>query len=241
MIKETPAECEACNNSGIVILEETGKEKNILVRINGLYLCSDCEKLEKKAIEEKHMSPEMQQVRVDKARDILEMSRKIDTSLQVRTDLFNAETISITELKNAIETDDSIDNKRFALATTLQERIAHFQELIREKQNELVDATTKQRATQSYLNQLANSLRSEEREKLKLSDINYRPPVTIKSVKPTTIKRKAIDKAELKKYAAELNISEFTLQMIVVQKNCTVEEAANMLRKSINESISEVK
>ena len=104
----------------------------------------------------------------------------------------------------------------------------------------IVEAGNEQKAIQVYLNQLANTLRVEEREKIKLTDINYKPTATkITTPKPVKTSAKKIDKVELRKYAAELGVSEFTLQMVVVSKNLTVEAAANILRRSINESKSE--
>jgi hypothetical protein len=162
-------------------------------------------------------------------------AKKLDSTVQVKTDLFNAATVAIVELKATIDADDSIENKPFALAETLYNRFLHFKQVVFELNAQIVEAGNQQKAIQVYLNQLANSLRAEEREKFKITDISYKPSAP-KVPKISTIKTatKKLDKAELRKYASELGVSEFTLQMIVVQKGLTVEAAARILRHSIN-------
>ena len=220
------ATCESCPNIGIMNLS------------GGILLCRECIA---KEIETSlaHQSPELQEQRLKEHRErttIIAQSRAIDSSIQVRTDLFNAATISIIELKSAIDSDETIANKNYTLAEELSKRFHHFKKIIFEKNEEIISASNNQKAIQVYLNQLANSLRVEEREKLKITDINYKPGVIKPIVKKVSVKK--LDKVELRKFAAELGIPEFTLQMLVVSKGWTVEQAANHLRKSINESKS---
>lgn len=167
--------------------------------------------------------------------EVLTKARDIDNRVQVRTDLFNAATVSIVELKKAIDSDDKIQNKPFALASTLTERFNHYKQVIFELNEKVVEASNQQKAIQIYLNNLANSLRAEEREKLKLQDINYKPrdikmPVTPKAIK---MSNKRLDKVELRKYASLLGIAEFTLQMIVIQKNLTVVQAYELIKRNL--------
>lgn len=167
--------------------------------------------------------------------EVLRKAQTVDTSVSTRADLFNAETVAIADLFKAIDEDASIVNKPFAKATALQERINHQKQVIFELNQRIVDEHSRQRAVQQSLNQLANNLRSEEREKLKLQDINYKPrdvriPVTPKAIKHAN---KRINKDELRAAAKELGIAEFTLQMVIVQKNLTVAAALEMFRKNI--------
>lgn len=212
----------------------------------GMVVCQTCydkemiAQAENKLLAEKRVADSNEAVRVNAVNKALVDSAKIDSSVQIRTDLFNAATVSIDELKKAIDEDTTIINKPYALAGELTKRFQHFQQVAFQAQEAVVAANNNQRAIQTYLNTFANTLRAEEREKLKIQDINYRPSA-IKPVKPAAIRtaKKKLDKVELRKYAAELGIAEFTLQMIVVSKGLTVEQAANMLRKSINEAKSE--
>jgi hypothetical protein len=223
-----PGTCEVC-----------GAEENVTLMYGNMTMCGNCAEKEKKAYAE-NMSPEKQQERVDAMHLAQARAREIDNSITVRTDLFNAATVSIVELKQMIDSNESITNKPYALAEELTNRFNHYKQVVFEMNEKIVEAGNQQKAIQVYLNQLANSLRQEEREKLKIADINYKPP-TVKPVKPAAIKTasKKLDKAELRKYATELGIPEFTLQMLVVSKGITVEQAANMLRKSIAEAKSE--
>jgi hypothetical protein len=170
--------------------------------------------------------------------EVLKKSREVDTAVQTRADLFNAETVSISDIFKAIDTDESITNKPFAKATELQTRINKQKQVIFELNQRIVDEHSRQRAQTQALNVLANQLRQEERDKLKLQDINYKPRDIRMPVTPKTIKmaKKRIDKAELRNAAKELGIPEFTLQMIIVQKNLSVKEAFEMFKKNIAEA-----
>lgn len=176
---------------------------------------------------------------------VLTTAKQIDQSINYRTDLFNAETVSIESLRLAIESDNTIENKHFELARIIKERHEHFQSVIFAKQDEIMEASNRQKAIQIYLNNLANKLRSEEREKLKLSDITYQVK-PVGPVKTPSIKKpsKKFDSASIKLWAANLTkelgkpIPEFMLQTIAVSNNCDAEAAANILRRNIKESLS---
>lgn len=221
--------CDCCPAIGIVE-----------IRYGNMLMCDTCWKKEQDTHNET-MKPENQQARVNAMNAAIVESRKLDSSIQVRSDLFNAATMSIVELKKLIDDNPSISNKPYALAETLTERFTHFRKVIFDANESIIQATNNQQAIQVYLNNLANSLRVEEREKLKLSDINYKPG-SVKPVKTPTIKTRKIgklDKKELDKYAKELGVSAFTLQMLCVSQGITPEQAANKLRRSIKESLSE--
>ncbi len=170
--------------------------------------------------------------------EVLTKSREIDSRVTVRTDLFNAATVSIIDLKKSIDDDETITNKPYTLAVELQTRFNHHKQVIFELNEKVVEESNKQKAIQIYLNQLANQLRADEREKLKISDINYSPrpiklPVNAKTIRLT---KQRIDKVELRKRAAELGVPEFTLQMIIVQKGITVEQAFQLMKANIEQA-----
>lgn len=230
-------ECEVCDKTDVKITCHYGN----------MWFCDECWTKEDAATKE-HQSPENQQKRVDAYRSsveskVVETARAIDSTISVRTDLFNAATVEILDVKKAIDENPEISNKPYALAEELTNRFNHFKSVIFEAQETLVNAGNHQKAIQVYLNQLANTLRAEEREKLKIADINYKPGAVKPSVKKIstsqTKKSSKIDKVLLRKFASELGVSDFTLQMLVVSKGITVEAAANMLRRSIKEAQSE--
>lgn len=237
-LKGKIVECECCPNKVA--------ERAIKIFGGNMKMCVTCHAKELVA-QADLQDPIKQEERLQNSNDranaiktALEKSKEIDNSIEVRTDLFNADTVAIVDLKKLIDEDVTIQNKDFALAQTLMERFEHFKSVVFEASETIVQATNNQKAIQVYLNQLANSLRAEERAKLKIQDINYKPK-EVKPVKPRAVRtaKAKLDKVELRKYAAELGVSEFTLQILVVSKGLTVEQAANMLRKNLKESISE--
>lgn len=243
--------CDICEKTDIEITPHYGN----------MVFCNDCwikeveatKKLEDPTEQAKRISEANARVELQRQNhpvgttiginEVLKQSREIDSNVQIRTDLFNAATVSIIELKKAIDADSTIENKPYALAEELKNRFEHHKNLVFELNQQLVEQGNNQRAIQVYLNNLANSLRAEEREKLRLADISYTPkapkpvstkPITTKQTKKST----KIDKVELRRFANELGISEFMLQMIVVQKNISISEAAQILKKSIEDAKS---
>jgi DNA integrity scanning protein DisA with diadenylate cyclase activity len=218
--------CEICDSVGV----------SIALHYGNIWFCDSCWTKEEKSTLE-NTSPSAVAARLDTIKDnslnsIVKESNLIDSTIQVRTDLFNAATVAIMDLKKSIDADESITNKPYELAKTLKDRFEHYKQVVFELNEKVVEAGNQQKAIQIYLNNLANQLRADEREKLKISDISYSTKPIKASVKKISTSKK-IDKIELRKFASELGISEFTLQMVVVQKGISVADAAFLLKKSI--------
>lgn len=189
-----------------------------------MLMCPEC------VAKEKILQNDSKQNEDKRLTNLLDRSRTVDYSIQVKEDIFNSETISITEIKKFIDSDENIANKAYILAERIMDRINHFQKVIFDKQAEITEESNKQRAAQSYLNQLVTQLRVEEREKLKLKDINYRPSETKTKVKKIETK-KGFDKHELVKWANSVDIPLAAFQMVCVAKNMNPEQAAEHFKK----------
>jgi len=163
----------------------------------------------------------------------LERQIHVDTTIQVTSDVFNAKTVAIIELKEAIDNDDSIENKQYELAKRLKDRFTHLKEVIFERTQENLNDSSEQRSIQSYLNNLANNLREKERDELRLKDLTYKPLAPSKPAKPRKPKAPKFNKADVKLYAAQIGVDEFTLQMICVSKGLQPKEAAEELKKMV--------
>lgn len=221
--------CEACGNTGSVEL-----------RYGTMLMCPACCEKEDK-LQADSQSPAAIAARLAALpQAVLTTSKEIDTGIKISSDIFNAKTVAILEIKAAIDADTTITNKPDALAKALFERFEHFRALAFELNQQIVDANHEQKTIQVYLNELSNQLTAETREKYRIADITYQPP-KVKIAKPASIKvakPAKLDKAAVRKFAAELGISDFTLT-IMCQGGLTPEQAANKLRKSINEAKSE--
>jgi hypothetical protein len=170
--------------------------------------------------------------------DVVAEAKQIDETIEVRTDLFNAATVAIVELKSSIDSDESIQNKPYALAEALKTRFEHHQAVIFELNRQIVEAHNEQKAIQQYLNGMANQLRAEEREKLKIQDINYTPKApkspTVKKISTSQTNRKTkFSMTELREAAKKMGISEFTLKMECVANGVGVAEGVELLKKRI--------
>lgn len=212
--------CECCPNVGPCEVYLT------------MLMCSSCltKQKELQAASESQAEARVLDYRNDSTTRLAE-AKAIDLSIQVKSDVFNAETVSIIELKEIIDSNIEIpeEQKNFELAKVLTDRINGFKKAIFELNSEVIDKVTSQRAIQTYLNDLSNKLRSEEREKLKLADINYKP-LPQKVSKPRESKVRKFDKTEIRKYALIAGVPESVIQMVCIAKNMTPEMAANTLK-----------
>lgn len=240
-----PARCVHCKN--IVAEHECeicNENKPIALKYGNMRVCKECSDKED-AIQSVHQSPEAQQSRVEEHREkmnvLVQNARDVDDKLKLSTDIFNAKTVSIIEILDAIDKDDSIQNKPYAKAEELSRRFNKMKEVIFECNKLLIDSTNEQKALQVQLNQIANQLRSEEREKLRISDINYHPKVQAVKVSKIRTVSKKFDRVELARLEKELGMAASTIQMYAVAKGVDLTTAGNMIRKSLNEAKSESK
>jgi len=164
----------------------------------------------------------------------IEKALEVDYSVEVRTDLFNAAIVPIIELKKLIDEDSTIqlENKHFELTAKVMERIDHLSTTIFDMDEEKLALVNERHKWQVQFNELSSRLSQEEKDKLKIKDINYQPrSIVIK--KPKAPAKRKFDKVELRKYAAELGIDMYSLQMVVVSKGVSVVEAVEIIKKSI--------
>lgn len=174
---------------------------------------------------------------------VLAEAKEKDLKVQLRTDMFNANTEAIKELKTAIDNDENIKNKPFELGKILKERFDHFQavvfaenDIIKAAEKKIEEAVNTQKAIQIYMNTLANQLREEERAILRIENISYKPepPKPGRAKKIETKPSTKTTQADLKKYAKEIGAPTYILQQVIVSKGMDVKTAAEYLKKSMN-------
>lgn len=224
-------DCEVCEK----------KDVTITCHYGNMWFCDDCWLLEEQATAANN-TPEAQEARVIASKnETLVAVKEIDNSIQIRTELFNAATVAIMDIKKAIDDDANIANKPYALASALKDRFEHFKQVVFQLNEQLIEAGNNQRAIQQYLNNMANQLKAEEREKLKIQDLSYQPkPVkqpTVRKIGTSQTKPKTkVDKAELAKAVKDTGVSEFMITQICLAKGCTVSEAVAIIKKSIEDA-----
>jgi hypothetical protein len=210
-------------------------------------LCFLCKSPVESPVELAKKQPRCEQCAAKAAKTVEELkahmdsykANRISNLIEVRTDIFNADTLAIVDLKAKIDNDPNIANKAYELARILKEDYEHTVARVFELNEQLQVAGNKQKAIQTYLNNLANQLRAEEREKLRIADINYKPnPITPKVSKISTTgtksaSKKKASKKEISEAAKTLGIAEFTLHAFVLQSGGDLEVAVNKIKASI--------
>jgi hypothetical protein len=162
---------------------------------------------------------------------ILREAVAVDSSISVKTDIFNAETVSIVDIAESINKDSGISDKNEALAEFLVNRYKTYKEKIFANNAENVELVNKQNAIQKYLNELKNKLTEAQRQKYQLLDANYKPNQVKLANKPisSVAKPKKYDKAELIKAAQRAGVPVQVIQMVCVSKNMTPMQASDSL------------
>lgn len=247
--KSKNGQCEVCDKDNIRVVEHYGN----------MWFCPECWDLEVKASIE-NMAPMAQEARVQAYKDsyttrVIETSRVTDDSIQIIPDIITAKTTAILDIKKAIDADSAIQNKPYALAEELTKRFEHFKKVIFDAQQLMVDAGNEQKAIQIYLNNMANTLKAEERERLKIDDINYKPTTKTPKVKSITThgagkapKEKvakspkvSIDKVSIREAAILHQVDEYMLQFLVVSKGITIETAIPIMLRHKAKKLAESK
>lgn len=236
MAHTNQATCEVCSNTGnMELFTETVAGRTITS-----LLCGECIARAKKAIEEMN-APGAEQARVELANkaaqenQIINKSRQIDQTIQISSDFFNAATLPIQELMLAVDGDDSIVNKAYRKTELLIEKIDSYQTAIFAKQQELIKLQSEQRAFITAKNTMANQLRAEERERLKIQDTNYKP-IEPKTPKPRTSSKsqgKTFKKQELMEICAKYNVPAGAVQTVATAQNLSIAQAAEKVARQL--------
>lgn len=162
-------------------------------------------------------------------------SAALDARIRISTDIFNAETVAIADIKKVIDEDESITNKHFRLAQAIEVRYKHFAKIVHDKTEEIIELETKQRALQTYFNTLGKELREAERAQLRLKDLQYKPQEPTKVLKPKKEKLaiKTYDIAEIRAAAEKYGVMPNIVQIFCIQRKITPEEAAILVAETM--------
>lgn len=210
------ATCESCGR--------TGKCEIVWGK---LLLCEECTAKERAT--ESNKPPGVYETPT--ANPILEIAKAIDTTVKIRTDLHNAETVAIIDLKRSIDEDDGITDKHFALSICLDEKYKKYSDVIFSAREEIVKAESAQRAIQTYYNDLSKKLSAEKKAQIKLKDVTYQP-VEPKVVKPKSPKV-TVNKLELKKLCEEYGVPEYIVSVVILQKGMSIIDAVKHVKRTL--------
>lgn len=207
-------DCEASHFDG------QGVDCNITLTHGNMWLCDDCLAKEEA---------------VDRAKQVIEESRKTDSQIELKQDIVNAGTVAFVQLQAAIEanTDIPADKKNGALLTIVAARIeilnaAIFAEkaITQAKENERFAFTKNAK-------EIVAKLQEQERAKYPQFDITYKPA---KVSKPKSVKAPGakFNKQELFDAAKKYNVPASNVRSIMIAQNKSAEDAAKHLSDLLN-------
>lgn len=201
-------ECESCSMG-------SDKPIDLTLEFGNIWLCAECQEKEKATI-------------ADNAKNVIAFSKKVDTEIVLKADIYKATTVSFVELQAAIENNPEIPahRKTYELMTQIAERIDKLSKVIFEEEAALVEKRNERHALLVNAQNVAARLHEKEREKFKQYDVNYKPaavkkPTTIKPKKPTFNKAELIEACN--KYPG---VPMSQVQSIVVSRRMSPMDAA---------------
>jgi|GraSoiStandDraft_4_1057263.scaffolds.fasta_scaffold00110_9 hypothetical protein len=202
-------DCETCDRTNLQITLEA----------HNMWMCEFCVAEETAAI-----------TRAGEVNVLLEESKKIDYSIQIKPDVFNAKTTPAIELQASIQQDENIkeEDKLYTFAKAMQERADILRKAIFDDRAALLEKENEYRMWQSQIQSAAGMIRDKRREEFKASDISYQPqaPSKPKSQTPKAPSASSFKRNELKDACAKYGVDPVAVRVIMLQKNMTAENAA---------------
>lgn len=207
-------ECEVCTRP-----EST--ETDLWLMHGNCWMCKECR-------------AEDMALTTQNAKTVIDTSRKIDTQIILRADIYNTTTTSFEELNKAILANDEIlpADKTTALMTEVSSRIAVLDAAIFQQKAELVAKENERHSLLTNAQHVHARLREAEKVKFRQFDVNYQPKV----VKPTkagkTTPAPTSKMADIKAAAAKYNnvaITAARVKSVMLTTNKSPEEAAKHL------------
>src|ERR1043165_4495088 len=112
-MSEIPNECECCPTTREFL--KSIKLDLELFTIPGstvkMWMCPSCKNKEAQLQKESHANADNRVAESNsQAKNAIEQAKALDSAIQLSTDIFNAKTVAIIDIKNAIDTDESITN-----------------------------------------------------------------------------------------------------------------------------------
>jgi hypothetical protein len=210
------------------ICEVCDKQSEVFNTQGNIKMCQGCIEEEKQHLENATL-----------ANRVITDMRAVDSVSELKADIFNAETVAITELKAAIWADENIPDTRKQFVYT-QECERHFlasQKRVFEKRQAVIDEESIQARWQTAAQTAAGQLSAVEREHFKKLNMSYQP-TQVKTPKPGKSKSPAKNYkgSEFRDAAAKYNVDVAAVRMISIQRNVSADEAGRIFAEQIAKS-----
>ena len=178
---------------------------------------------------------------------VMKVGEDVLNAINTDTDIFNSPTVELENVRQSIESNDSIQNKAFEYAKYVKEHFTKLKQVIHVKNLEVKRLTGEINNLnrdhidiQSHLNRLANQLTNEEREQLQLKDVSYSPTkvknIVPKPPKPKKVKYTQTEIQNAAKRASDAlgtNVKTFTIETFCVQRNCSPDTVADWMISTV--------
>ncbi len=224
------ASCETCDNVGVcelvdnVLMCIVCEEKHLQARkelVENVNIPASEDAIKSQALSALPSLSQPTQAQLDKltadSQELLRRAREIDQNVRYAGDFFNAETIAITDLREAINGNSLIpdDKKGSELQLAIMQRIIHFQEVIFKADSDKFEALQRIASGKVTLREFGNDILKEIRANLEKNDATY---VVSKPVKPKVASKKT-----------KKDPYEMLVDSLMSMHNCSRNEALKMM------------
>jgi len=216
--------CDACVESIDVVLYE----------LHGMKMCDSCAKLDIHASE-----------LAIAANGMIQASREVDATIEIKPDVFNAETVAIHQVMGAIQHDVNIpdSDKNFVMAKTCMEHFQTMQKAIFEEKQEFAEKMRAKenamRAWQVQVHTFASRVEDARKETFKNFDISYTPKpakITKSTTTSTASKSKKPTKVELFDASKKYGVPMAAVAFLASSRNMTADQAAHHIADTKREA-----
>lgn len=213
-------DCESCTLTGLAITLH-----------NRIWFCETCWKKEVEVIE----ANQKRAKEVEQAQEMIARAGQIDQTIEVKQDIWNANTVAAIELRQAIMKDDSIpvDQKEYRYAKMTEERMLHLRKVIFDEEQALIAKKTEMRMWHTQTVETCAKLSAKYRAEFKDLNINY-PEKPVKTVKPAAEKKSKktgsaapmFNLAQAKELSAKYKVDVMVIRMTSIQHKVAADVAA---------------
>lgn len=203
--------------------------QTLTLQHGNIWMCDDCRAYEHKLSKQ-----------IETSNQLIIESRRVDESILIKQDIYNAHTIALSEIKAAIQADDSIppSDKDLLYTQECEKKYKQQTEVIFGLKAQLAEAENIQKVWKVATQEAASVLRAEQRALFAKIDVNYQPSVkSIKSTKsgPSTPSKSGPSKIEIRKQiqsaSEKYGVPMSGLAMMVqTNKNKSIDELAVKLQ-----------
>jgi hypothetical protein len=180
----------------------------------------------------------------DTCKTLVETAIKIDTTIELKADIFNAGTVEAMQVRAAIWANNDIPEqlKEVEYGKFTRERQQQLQKAIFDAKQAIVEMETMSRMWHGQTQQAVAAMKEEYRSQFKDRDINYKPQAP-KTIKPRAVKvnsNSVSAKNAINTAAEKYGVPSALIRFIMQSRKVEADAAGKIAAENMNPTVSPV-